>query len=256
MAKKRKKAAKQNLTETVTTKQKQKAETQYKEIIIKVSDVKKTFAYGDVHCEALKGVSFDIPKGQFVSIVGRSGSGKSTLMHIMAGLETMTDGDITIDGTSIKSLSEKQLCTHRNAKTGFVFQAYFLEPAYTVYNNIAMPLIIGGVPKKERKALVENAAKKAGIDHKLKCISSKLSGGEKQRVAIARAIVGNPPIIFADEPCGNLDVANGQAIMSLLRELSNSGTTVVLVTHNNDDAKKTDRIITLTDGLVVSDEIV
>lgn len=225
------------------------------ESIITVSDVKKTFAYGDVHCEALKGVSFDIPKGQFVSIVGRSGSGKSTLLHIMASLESMTDGDVVVDGTSIKNLSEKQLCQHRNKKTGFVFQAYFLESAYTVYKNIEMPLIIGGVPKKERKALIEKAARQTGIDHKLYCISAKLSGGEKQRVAIARAIVSNPPIIFADEPCGNLDTANSQAIMQLLRELVNQGTTVVLVTHNNDDAHKTDRVITLTDGLVVNDEM-
>lgn len=225
------------------------------EVIISVKNVKKTFDSGENSFQALKGVSFDIKKGEFVSIVGRSGSGKSTLMYIMAGLEKMTEGEVTVDGAEIGKMSEKELCRHRADKTGFVFQAYFLESEYSVYNNIAVPLIISGVPKKERKERIENAAKRAGIEHKLKVLSSKLSGGEKQRVAIARAIVCNPSIVFADEPCGNLDVANGEAVMNLLRELADSGTTVVLVTHNNEDAKKTDRIITLTDGLVVSDEV-
>lgn len=224
--------------------------------MIQLTDVIKTYSYGAIKCEALKGVSIHIAKGEFVSIVGRSGSGKSTLMHIAAGLDSVTRGVVSVDGVDISRLSADKLSEHRNRKTGFVFQSYYLEPAYTVFDNIAMPLLIAGVPKRERKQIVESVADKAGISHKLLNLSSKLSGGEKQRVAIARALVNNPPVIFADEPCGNLDTTNSAAVMSLLRSLSCEGKTVVLVTHNLEDARTTDRIITLRDGMVASDETV
>jgi len=224
--------------------------------MIEFSDVRKTYSSGTEECEALKGVSIHIAKGEFVSIVGRSGSGKSTLLHIAAGLDSATQGVVRIDGADLSGLSADQLSEHRNKKNGFVFQSYYLEPAYTVFDNIAMPLLIAGVPKRYRKQIVESVAEKAGISHKLMSLSSKLSGGEKQRVAIARALVNDPPILFADEPCGNLDTANSEVIMNLLKFLAKEGKTVVLVTHNLEDAKTADRIITLRDGLVVSDEAV
>lgn len=224
--------------------------------MIEFSNVRKIYSYGSQKCEALKGVSIHIAKGEFVSIVGRSGSGKSTLLHIAAGLDSATQGVVRIDGVNLSELSADQLSGHRNKKNGFVFQSYYLEPAYTVFDNIAMPLLIAGVPKRDRKQIVESVAEKAGISHKLLGLSSKLSGGEKQRAAIARAIVNDPPILFADEPCGNLDTANSEAIMNLLKSLAGEGKTVVLVTHNLDDAKTADRIIALRDGLVVSDEAI
>lgn len=224
--------------------------------MIEFSNVRKTYSYGSQGCEALKGVSIHIAKGEFVSIVGRSGSGKSTLLHIAAGLDSATQGVVRIDGVNLSELSADQLSGHRNKKNGFVFQSYYLEPAYTVFDNIAMPLLIAGVPKRDRKQIVESVAEKAGISHKLLSLSSKLSGGEKQRAAIARALVNDPPILFADEPCGNLDTANSEAIMNLLKSLAREGKTVVLVTHNPEDAKTADRIIALRDGLVVSDEAV
>lgn len=224
--------------------------------MIEITDIAKTYSSGAIKCEALKGVSIHIAKGEFVSIVGRSGSGKSTLLHIAAGLDSATRGTVIVDGVDLAGLAEEKLSEHRNKKTGFVFQSYYLEPAYTVFDNIAMPLLIAGIPKSERKKIVEAVAEKAGISHKLVSLSSKLSGGEKQRVAIARALVNNPPVIFADEPCGNLDTTNSAAVMRLLRSLSNEGKTVVLVTHNLEDAATTDRIITLRDGMVASDETV
>lgn len=224
--------------------------------MIDFSDVRKTYSYGSQECEALRGVSIHIANGEFVSIVGRSGSGKSTFLHIAAGLDSATHGVVRIDGVDISLLSADQLSEHRNKKNGFVFQAFYLEPAYTVFDNIAMPLLIAGVARRDRKQIVNSIADKVGISHKLSSLSSKLSGGEKQRVAIARALVNNPPILFADEPCGNLDTANSEAIMNLLKCLAEEGKTVVLVTHNLEDAKTADRIITLRDGLVVSDEAV
>lgn len=224
--------------------------------MIKVLNIKKTYYDGEIECEALKGISFDIPDGQFVSIVGKSGSGKSTLMHILGALDTPTEGQIFVGEDEISRLDSRQSAKYRNKKIGYIFQSFFLEPTYTVFKNVEMPMIIAGVPKSERKKRVEKALETVGLLSKIKNKSNKLSGGEKQRVSIARAIVNNPDIILADEPCGNLDTQNSANIMSLLRKFAQSGKTVILITHNPDDAKKTDRIITLVDGLVVSDEII
>ena len=224
--------------------------------MIKVLDIKKTYDDGEVKCEALRGVSFEIPDGQFVSIVGKSGSGKSTLMHMLGALDNPTEGQIFVGEDEISGLDSRQSAKYRNKKIGYIFQSFFLEPTYTVFKNVEMPMIIAGVPKAERKKRVEKALETVGLSSKIKNPSNKLSGGEKQRVSIARAIVNDPDIILADEPCGNLDTQNSANIMKLLRELAQSGKTVILITHNPDDARKTDRMITLVDGLVVSDEII
>lgn len=226
------------------------------DIVIEVKNISKTYGSGEVAFEALKGVSFSVNRGSFVSLMGRSGSGKSTLLHIMASLDKCTSGEVILDGVNINSLSNKERCSLRNEKIGFIFQSFYLEENYTVFTNIEMPLIISGIPKKERIQMVNDVAEKVGLSSKLKNKAANLSGGEKQRVAIARAIVNKPLIIFADEPCGNLDTENSDIIMNLLADLTKMNVTVVLVTHSLDDAQKTERIISLRDGMVISDEIV
>lgn len=225
-----------------------------KEKIISLKNVQKKYGNDENSFLAIKGVSFDIEKGSFFTIMGRSGSGKSTLLHMMAALDNPTTGEIVVDGDNLSELSSKEKNVFRNEKIGFVFQSYYLEEKYSVFKNVEMPLIINGMKKKDRKKLVDEAIEKVGLSDKLNRKTSKLSGGEKQRVAIARAIVNNPEIIFADEPCGNLDTENGNRIMKYFREFVNAGMTVVLVTHNVEDARKTDRIIILNDGEVVGDE--
>ncbi|MEE0930424.1 MAG: ABC transporter ATP-binding protein [Acutalibacteraceae bacterium] len=226
------------------------------DIVIEVKNISKIYGSGEVAFEALKAVSFSVNRGSFVSLMGRSGSGKSTLLHIMASLDKCTSGEVILDGVNINSLSNKERCSLRNEKIGFIFQSFYLEENYTVFTNIEMPLIISGIPKKERIQMVNDVAKKVGLSSKLKNKAANLSGGEKQRVAIARAIVNKPLIIFADEPCGNLDTENSDIIMNLLADLTKMNVTVVLVTHSLDDAQKTERIISLRDGMVISDEIV
>lgn len=226
------------------------------DIVIEVKNISKTYGSGEVAFEALKDVSFSVNRGSFVSLMGRSGSGKSTLLHIMASLDKCTSGEVILDGVNINSLSNKERCSLRNEKIGFIFQSFYLEENYTVFTNIEMPLIISGIPKKERIQMVNDVAEKVGLSSKLKNKAANLSGGEKQRVAIARAIVNKPLIIFADEPCGNLDTENSDIIMNLLADLTKMNVTVVLVTHSLDDAQKTERIISLRDGMVISDEIV
>lgn len=223
-------------------------------LIIELNEIYKIYGNGNALFEAVKGLSFSIEKGSFVSIVGKSGSGKSTILHIMASLDKPTKGEVIIDGKNISKMSEKEKCKFRNEKIGFIFQSFYLEESYTVFKNIEMPLIISGICKRERKNMVYEVAEKVGLVDKLKLKAAKLSGGEKQRVAIARAIVNKPSIVFADEPCGNLDTENGRIVMELLHSLTAEGVTVVLVTHNLDDARKTQRIISLKDGMVVSDE--
>ena len=226
------------------------------DIVIEVKNISKIYGSGEVAFEALKAVSFSVNRGSFVSLMGRSGSGKSTLLHIMASLDKCTSGEVILDGVNINSLSNKERCSLRNEKIGFIFQSFYLEENYTVFTNIEMPLIISGIPKKERIQMVNDVAEKVGLSSKLKNKAANLSGGEKQRVAIARAIVNKPLIIFADEPCGNLDTENSDIIMNLLADLTKMNVTVVLVTHSLDDAQKTERIISLRDGMVISDEIV
>lgn len=225
-------------------------------IIIKVENVFKIYGSTENAFNAVKGVSFDVEKGIFFSIMGKSGSGKSTLLHLMAALDKPTKGKIIINGRELEQLSEKERCKFRNENVGFVFQSYYLEENYSVFKNVEMPLIINGKKIRDRKKMVADAIEKVGLADMTNKKVSKLSGGEKQRVAIARAIVNNPDIIFADEPCGNLDTENGNMIMRLLRNFTDTGVTVILVTHNLEDAKKTDRIITINDGEIKEDRYV
>lgn len=227
-----------------------------RDIIIKLENVVKKYVNKGNVFYAIKGVSFDIEKGCFFSLIGKSGSGKSTLLHLMAALDSPTEGKIIVNGNDLEEFSEKERCEFRNKKIGFVFQSYYLEESYSVYKNVEMPLIIMGMKKKDRKRLVMETIEKVGLADKVNRKANKLSGGEKQRVAIARAIVNKPEIIFADEPCGNLDTENGNIIMDFFRDFTNTGVTVVLVTHNIEDAKKTDRIIRINDGEVVEDTYV
>lgn len=224
--------------------------------IIKVENVFKIYGSTENAFNAVKGVSFDVEKGIFFSIMGKSGSGKSTLLHLMAALDKPTKGKIIINGRELEQLSEKERCKFRNENVGFVFQSYYLEENYSVFKNVEMPLIINGKKIRDRKKMVADAIEKVGLADMTNKKVSKLSGGEKQRVAIARAIVNNPDIIFADEPCGNLDTENGNMIMRLLRNFTDTGVTVILVTHNLEDAKKTDRIITINDGEIKEDRYV
>ncbi len=225
-------------------------------ISIEVKDVYKTYGSGESAFEAIKGISLSIKNGSFISLVGKSGSGKSTMLHLMAVLDKPTSGEVIINGKDVSKLSKKEKCLLRNEKIGFIFQSFYLEESYTVFKNVEMPLIINGISKKQRKKLVNDALGRVGLKDKIKNKASKLSGGEKQRVAIARAIVNNPEIVFADEPCGNLDTENGEIIIDMLGELAKQGVTVVLVTHNLDDANKAERMISLKDGMVISDEYI
>lgn len=220
--------------------------------MLKLNNVCKTFKTpaGDVN--AVSGVTLTVTDGEFVSIVGKSGSGKSTLLNLIGTLDTPTEGTITLDEADYKSLNAKQIAKLRNSKLGFVFQRFNLEGEYTVLQNVELPLIIAGSLKNEAK--VRAVLEPLGIADKLKTKTKFLSGGEQQRVAIARAIVNNPQIILADEPCGNLDTDSSVAVMDILCRLNEQGKTVILVTHDEQDAKRAKRIITLSNGKVISDE--
>lgn len=203
----------------------------------------------------VKELDLKIGNGTFISIVGRSGSGKSTLLKMLGGLLMPTEGSVRIDDTEIYSLNERDIAHYRCDKIGFIFQDYFLEEMYTVYQNVEIVLMISKVAANLREEMIEQALEMVGMLHKKDAYVKNLSGGEKQRVCIARAIVNGPEIIYADEPCGNLDWDNGQAIMQLLRAQAKQGKTVVLVTHNREDANMTDEIITLQDGKIINHEI-
>ena len=200
----------------------------------------------------LKDINVKFEKGLNV-IIGRSGSGKTTLLNLMGTLDIPTSGEIYIDGILINDLKEKEINQIRNQKIGFVFQSFFLEPRYTVYENVALPLALSKLKKEEVKKRVYEALEKVGMTDFQNKIATTLSGGETQRVAISRAIVNNPSILFADEPCGNLDVKNGEIVMELLRKLADEGKCVILVTHNQEHLKYADRVIEITDGEIIND---
>lgn len=215
--------------------------------MIELKNVSKN--YGEFY--ALSDVNLQIENGEFVAIVGESGSGKSTLLNMIGQIDTPSAGEVLIDGKSVTALHEKEVAALRGKNFGFVFQSFFLEPTYTVARNVEIPLLLAGVKKAERSALVESALQKVGMQEKADKKAANLSGGEQQRVAIARAIVNDPPVIIADEPCGNLDSKNGDNVMQLLKELNEEGKTVLMVTHSEDHAKWAKRIIRLCDGKVV-----
>ncbi|MBP9748954.1 ABC transporter ATP-binding protein [Patescibacteria group bacterium] len=202
----------------------------------------------------LRGVSLTINRGEFVAIMGPSGSGKSTLMHILGFLDVPTSGKYFFSGHDVSTLDEAQLALMRRTQVGFVFQAFFLLPKFTVLENVMLPLIYRGVSVKERTEQAMIAVANVGLSHRAHFRTTKLSGGEKQRVAIARALVANPSVIFADEPTGNLDSTSGAQVMELLRQLHEVGHTVILVTHETTTAQFARRIIRVRDGELVGDE--
>lgn len=223
--------------------------------MIQCRDIRKTYTSGGNEIEVLRGLSFDIADGEFVSIMGPSGSGKSTLMHILGALDSATSGAYLLDGKDISSLSEDELAHIRRDKIGFVFQAFNLLPRTTVTRNVMLPLIYQEVHEAERKKRVEEALLAVGLDReRWQHHSNQLSGGQMQRVAIARALVNNPSLILADEPTGNLDTKTGDLVLQTFERLNREhGHTIVLITHEPEVAAHADRTLTIRDGLLVSD---
>lgn len=221
---------------------------------IKIVDLKKDYENDEVKTPVLHGVSFSIPKGQFVAIMGPSGSGKSTLMHILGFLDTLTTGQYLFEGRDVSTLSEDELAKLRGEKVGFIFQAFNLLPKTTVLENVKLPLLYSNVPLGKRDALAKEAIEAVGLSHRIDNLSNQLSGGERQRVAIARALIRKPSIIFADEPTGNLDSKSGTQVMELLQRLNTEhGHTIVLVTHETYTSEHAERILRMKDGLIHSD---
>ena len=224
--------------------------------MIEVKDLKKEYLEEETPTRALRGVTFSIQKGEFVSIMGPSGSGKSTLLHILSFLDRPTGGSYKFQGKSIDEMNDQELARVRNKDMGFVFQSFNLLSRLTVYDNVEIPLLYSDVPVKKRQTLVEEAVRSVGLQEKLHTEAGRLSGGQKQRVAIARALVIDPNVIFADEPTGNLDSESGLQVMEILETLNDKGRTVVLVTHETQTAEFANRIIRLKDGMVESDKAI
>ena len=220
--------------------------------VLDVIDVRKTYrTVPPVH--ALRGVSFSVSKGELVSVVGPSGSGKSTLLHLMGTLDRPTSGDIIVAGHRVSELSDRDLSSLRAHHIGFVFQSFHLLSSLTTLDNVAEGLLYTGRPLYERRELAEIALRRVGMGHRLDQQSAKLSGGEMQRVATARAFVGNPSIVLADEPTGNLDTKNSDAIIELIEELNAGGATIVVITHNLEIAESFPRVVGLRDGRIEYD---
>lgn len=222
--------------------------------MIRLEQVDKIYGNGPTAVHALKKVNLEIEDGKFTAIVGRSGSGKSTLMNMIGGLDAPTNGKVYADQLVLNELNNDQLAEYRNQTTGFIFQSFYLEPTFTVLENVAMPLTIAGMDKKTREEKAVDVLKKLGLEDKINKKANELSGGQKQRVSIARAIVHDPKIVLADEPTGNLDSQSGAEVMKLLKEICAMGKSVVLVTHNLEDAANADRIIVIKDGITYTDE--
>lgn len=222
--------------------------------VIRVEGLKKAYYNDGVPTHVLHGIDFEIPKGEFVAIMGPSGSGKSTLMQILGFLDTLTGGRYLFEGRDVSKMEDDELAAMRGEKVGFIFQSFNLLPKTSVLENVMLPLLYSDVPMRDRQKYAMDAIDIVGMRHRVNNLSNQLSGGERQRVAIARALVRKPSVIFADEPTGNLDSKNGQAVMDTLLELNLvKGHTIILVTHETDTAAYAERILTLRDGLLVGD---
>lgn len=219
--------------------------------LIEIKNLKKTYENDGVETPVLHGVSFKIETGEFVSIMGPSGSGKSTLMHILGFLDRPSSGVYEFEGKNTTGFSDEELAIIRNERVGFVFQSFNLLARTSVLDNVKLPLVYG--KKKNQDDLARKALESVGLGHRMEFFTNQISGGEKQRVAIARALVGDPAVIFADEPTGNLDSKSGNTVMHILQRLNDEGKTIILVTHEMDTAEHAKRLLRLKDGLLVDD---
>lgn len=219
--------------------------------MIEVTGIQKIFRTEEVETWALNDVSLSVADGEFLAIMGPSGCGKSTLLNILGLLDNPTKGSYKLQGIEVSTLDENHRTDIRKGKIGFVFQSFNLIDELNVFENIELPLLYMGVPAKERRKRVEEVMERMNISHREKHFPNQLSGGQQQRVAIARAVISGPKLILADEPTGNLDSVNGQEVMKLLKELNQSGTTIVMVTHSRHDASYANRIVNLFDGGIV-----
>jgi putative ABC transport system ATP-binding protein len=222
--------------------------------LIKLESLRKVFFTDEVETHALSDVHLEIERGEYVSIAGPSGCGKTTLLSILGLLDSPTEGEYFLDGQPVARLTASERARIRNRQIGFIFQAFNLIGDLTVYENVELPLTYRGMPGSDRKQRVQAALERVGMSHRMKHYPSQLSGGQQQRVAVARAVAGDPLILLADEPTGNLDSTNGEAVMELLRELHKGGATICMVTHDPRYARHAQRQVHLFDGRVVEEE--
>jgi len=223
--------------------------------LIRLDNVTKIFVTDEVETHALSGIDLEIKKGEYLSIAGPSGCGKSTLLAILGLLDSPSDGTYILNGQAVQNLKISERARIRNREIGFIFQAFNLIGDLTVYENVELPLTYRGMSSAERKKRVQEALGRVGMQHRMKHYPSQLSGGQQQRVAVARALGGDPSILLADEPTGNLDSTNGEAVMELLRELHRGGATICMVTHDPRYAEYADRTIRLFDGKIVEERV-
>jgi putative ABC transport system ATP-binding protein len=223
------------------------------QVMIAIDKISKVYKMGDEVIKALKSISLDIYKNEYVALMGPSGSGKSTLMNILGCLDSPSDGTYILNGIDVSIMSDGDLAEVRNKEIGFVFQTFNLLPRLSALDNVALPLVYAGFSKQERYEKAEEAIKKVGLADRMSHKPNELSGGQRQRVAIARALVNNPAIILADEPTGNLDTKTSVEIMGIFEKIHNAGNTVILVTHEPDIADHAHRIVKLRDGLIEAD---
>jgi putative ABC transport system ATP-binding protein len=223
--------------------------------LITLEAVSKVFTTDEMETHALAGIHLNIRRGEYVAISGPSGCGKSTLLAILGLLDTPSSGNYTLNSTKVEKMKMSERARMRNREIGFIFQAFNLIGDLNVYENVELPLTYRNMPSSERKNLVRDALERVGMSHRVKHYPSQLSGGQQQRVAVARALAGRPSIMLADEPTGNLDSANGEAVMNLLSELHQEGATICMVTHDPRYALRADRTITLFDGRIVEESV-
>jgi putative ABC transport system ATP-binding protein len=221
--------------------------------LLSVDDVRKSYGQGDTTVHALRGVSFSVRRGEYVAIVGASGSGKSTLLNILGCLDVPTSGRYLLDGVDVGGLTERQLAILRNRRLGFVFQSFNLISRTSAVENVELPMIYAGVPRRERRRRALAALDLVGLGSRVGHRPNELSGGQQQRVAVARAIVTEPAVILADEPTGNLDSASGASVLSVLDRVAADGRTVVVITHDDDVAARASRVLQVSDGRLVDD---